>query len=434
MNYDGIPNYQFLLNQIVEYSKLKIEYGSQDIIEQMKECYQNLESSLNTIKSLSINKELYEKEPDDLNKILSLRPQGPRKLWNNFREEEYLEKVEGALLARMAGCILGANVESWSIEEMESWAKYSGDAFPPINYWSRTRNPGVIRYSKCDYTEYTKDNIKYVPVDDDIAYTLLGLLIAEEYGLDFTTEDVGKAWEKYLSYAYTAELVTLNNLRKGLEINIAAEVDNPYCQWIGGDIRSDPWAYIAPGLPEKAAQMAYRDAYLSHRRNGIFGAMFFSAAQSAAFSLEEPLEAIKIGLTEIPEQCNLAKAIRWSLNECKNIKNYKDARAAVDDKFKGMSPVHTINNACLVVFGLSIGGTDVTKVLSETVAMGLDNDCTAATAGSIVGAIVGKKGVPSYWYKNFNGIIKSYLNGSEEFRIEDVVDRFKRLAQKAYDL
>ena len=33
-----------------------------------------------------------------------------------------------------------------------------------------------------------------VPVDDDIAYTLLGLLIAEEYGPDFSTADVGTAW------------------------------------------------------------------------------------------------------------------------------------------------------------------------------------------------------------------------------------------------
>ena len=31
------------------------------------------------------------------------------------------------------------------------------------------------------------------------------------------------------------------------------------------DSSSDGWAYIAPGYPEKAAQMAYNDAFLSHR-------------------------------------------------------------------------------------------------------------------------------------------------------------------------
>jgi len=73
--------------------------------------------------------------------------------------------------------------------------------------------------------------------------------------------------------------------------------------------------------------------------------------------------------------------------------------------------VHISLNACLSTFGLLIGGTDVTKVISETVAMGDDNDCTAATACSIVGAIVGTKGIPEHWYKNFNGKVHSYKRG-----------------------
>jgi ADP-ribosylglycohydrolase len=94
-----------------------------------------------------------------------------------------------------------------------------------------------------------------------------------------------------------------------------------------------------------------------------------------------------------------------------------------------MNPVHTINNACLTIFGLAIGGTDVTKVLGQTVAMGLDNDCTAATAGSIVGAVVGKAGVPKHWYKNFNNTIHSYLIGKPRFRIDNLFERFTQQAQ-----
>ncbi|MHC4873649.1 MAG: ADP-ribosylglycohydrolase family protein, partial [Planctomycetota bacterium] len=79
--------------------------------------------------------------------------------------------------------------------------------------------------------------------------------------------------------------------------------------------------------------------------------------------------------------------------------------------------MHTINNACLTIWGITIGGTDFTRVIGETVAMGLDNDCTAATAGSIVGAVVGKKGIPVCWYKNFNNTIHSYLTGKKRFSI-----------------
>jgi len=102
----------------------------------------------------------------------------------------------------------------------------------------------------------------------------------------------------------------------------------------------------------------------------------------------------------------------------------------VDERFPGMSGVHTQNNMCLMIFGLLRGGRDVTRVLGETVAMGLDNDCTAASAGSIVGALVGASQVPEKWYKPFEGRVGSYLNGFPEFEIEDLVRRFlkQRLA------
>ena len=43
-----------------------------------------------------------------------------------------------------------------------------------------------------------------------------------------------------------------------------------------------------------------------------------------------------------------------------------------------------------------------TKVIGETVAMGLDNDCTAASAGSIFGAAYGLDAIPEHWTRNFN--------------------------------
>ena len=129
--------------------------------------------------------------------------------------------------------------------------------------------------------------------------------------------------------------------------------------------------------------MAYRDAYLSHRYNGIYGAMYFAPATASAFVVDEPLEACRIGLSEIPNTCRLYRDIQWALRQAPNLRDYVHARSLVDSRFVGMPPVHTNNNACLTIFGLALGGRDVTKVLGCTVAIGLDNGCTAATAGSI---------------------------------------------------
>ena len=355
MNYPKNPAYEKLIQQVIEYGRLKHEYGATGIEPVLNELYESIQSSLDKIKALPINEALAKTEPNDLEEIKKLRPQGPRKLWSNFKEEEYREKVAGALLARIAGCTLGAPVEFLEIEVMDKWARYNGDTFPPVNYWSKTIHPYNLRYKTNLFNEYTLEGINKVPADDDITYTILGLLIAEDYGINFTTEEVGKAWVKYLPFACTAEDIALKNLKAGIPAQQAADINNPYCEWIGADIRSDPFAYLAPGYPEKAASMAYYDAYLSHRRNGIYGEMFFSATQAAAFAVNNPVEALEIGLTEIPQDCSLAKAVRWALEEGKHNTNYLEAREAVDKQFAGMSGVHTNINACLTIFGLMIG-------------------------------------------------------------------------------
>jgi len=101
----------------------------------------------------------------------------------------------------------------------------------------------------------------------------------------------------------------------------------------------------------------------------------------------------------------------------------------MDEHFAGMHHVHTINNACLTIWGLTIGRTDVTRVIGETVAMGMDNDCTAATAGSIAGAVAGKVGVPEQWARNFNNTARSYIIDHPEFQLDDLVQRFAAQAE-----
>jgi ADP-ribosylglycohydrolase len=226
--------------------------------------------------------------------------------------------------------------------------------------------------------------------------------------------------------------VALENLKAGVSWKQAGVKDNPYMEWIGADIRSDPWGYAAPGWPEKAAELAYRDAYISHRYNGIYGEMYFSAVIAAAFAVEHPLEACRIGLTEIPARCRLHADVTWALRQAPRVKDYLHGRKLVDQRFTGMHSVHTNNNACLTIFGLALGGRDVTKVIGNTVAMGLDNDCTAATAGSIAGAVVGLAGVPRHWYEPFRNRCRTYIKGHEWLTNTDIVKRFTRVAAKVW--
>lgn len=432
-NYPDLPNLKHLAEQIALYTQLKHERRADGVEPILARAEDALRTALASLKQLPEDAATDGAEPSGLSEIRALRPAGPRTLWQSFDEEEYGRRLQGALIGRFAGCTLGAPVEFWTIDRMQRLADETGRPFPPVDYWTYIPDPRSLRYEVSPRASYTRDGMDGVPVDDDIIYTLLGLLIAEAYSPDFTTDDVGRAWLQYLPYACTAEEIALRNLKAGVAAAYAAEEDNPYCEWIGGSIRADPWGYLAPGRPERAAEMAHRDAYLSHRRQGIFGEMFFAASIAAGFAVDDPVDALEIGLTEIPRDCAFARSIRWALDVAPEIRTFRDAREAVEDRFRGMHPTHAINNACLTVWGVTIGGTDLTRVIGETVAMGLDNDCTAATAGSLVGAVIGFEAIPPHWYSRFNDTVHTYLVGHERFSIADVQKRFARQAVRVFD-
>jgi ADP-ribosylglycohydrolase len=300
----------------------------------------------------------------------------------------------------------------------------------PVDYWSRARTPSQARYSVSRCGAYTRTGMDGVPVDDDLIYTQLGLLLLEELGLQFAMEDAARYWVRYLYWVGTDMLCPLERWRRGVPVLQAAD-GNPWQRMICAFIRCDPFGCVAPGWPELAGELSYRDGYVSDRRNGIYGGMFFAATIAVAMVVDDPLEAAHIGLSEIPADSTLAVAIRWALNLGPALHDYRDALRAVDERFAGMPGWHTINNACLVVFGLALGGHDVTRVIGQTVAMGMDNDCTAATAGSIVGAVVGKSGIPEHWLCPFHVHMHSCIKGHPAFSISGMVRRYARLTEGA---
>lgn len=393
----------------------------------------HLERALRQADALEADADWAAKEPDALEGIRRTRPRGPRRLWAAVDRRVYADRVAGALRGRIAGCVLGAPVELWDVERMAAQARGNGDAFPPVDYWSNVAEPWTLHYETSPRRAYLRRDIDGAPVDDDLMYTVLGLLVLEAAGPEFTTGDVAAQWLRQLPHACTAEEVALANLRAGVPADRAAEPCNPYQHWIGAAIRADPWGYAAPGWPERAAEYAWRDARLSHRRAGVHGAMFFAAAIAAAFATGDPVAALRVGLTEIPRDCDLARAVRWALRTAPTLADFRAARAAVDRKFPAMDPVHTINNACLVVFGLHLGGRNFTRVIGETVAMGLDNDCTAATAGSLFGAAYGRSAVPTRWWRPFGNRLHSYLKEHPQFALDDLCRRFGRQALRTHN-
>ena len=400
------------------------------------EAVRRLDALRRTVEQVQLPPTLLKNEPTELADVRARRPRGPRTLPLDLSAKALLDRMLGAWLGRAAGCTLGIPCEGMSKGAIRQASRAFGQRYPLCDYWRVDPKPGNAEgkhYGLTPRRKFLRDHIDRIGTDDDLTYTLLGLLILEEHGIDFSAQQVGEAWQRYLPMACTAERVALHNLREGLEPPDTARVDNPYQEWIGADIRSDPWGYAAPGLPEAAAAFAYRDATVSHLRTGVYGAMFFSAAIAAAFALDEVEEVLQVALTEIPRNCRLTRTVKQTFTWRRRDDDWDRTTDRILAKFAGMAGAHTLNNAALTVAGLLYGKGRFQKTIALTVMGGVDTDCTGATAGSIVGAMLGARRLPKKWIAPLGDRAESYLMGRRRWRSSDIAARFCRIAAEVRD-
>jgi ADP-ribosylglycohydrolase len=365
-------------------------------------------------------------EPIELKKIRAVRPVGPRKLPVTLAEEEVYNKIFGGWLGRGAGCVLGIPVEGFDKSQIKKFCEFIGQPYPLDDFFISIpyHRYNQLHYGVTPMNQFIRDQIEYLGADDDLAYLLLNLVIIETYGAKFTSKDVGKEWVGRLPIACTAEEIALQNMKKGILPPKSARVNNPFAEWIGADIRSDMWGYVASGLPELAAEFAYRDASVSHIKNGTYGAMFFSAMISAAFAESDIRKLIVIGLSEIPANCRLTEAIKLTMHWYDETNHdWEQTWQKIDERYGYLHMADTIQNACFTILGLLHGEHNFTKTIGYTVLAGDDTDCTGATAGSILGVILGANRIPVQWYNRFNDRIVSYVRGMEDNSISELAKR-----------
>ena len=377
-------------------------------------------------------KSLAAHEPSDLAGIRALRGDGPRRVALTCDDATLRDRILGAWLGRAAGCLLGKPCEGWTREKIEAYLKFAGASLD--DYWPVAANETDELKLRDDAKQHgVRGSVKFMMRDDDMDYTVLGLHILEQFGRDFTPRNVADTWLATLPYhmTYTAERAAYRNFVMEVWPPESATKRNPYREWIGAQIRCDGWAYAAPGNLELAAEFAFRDASVSHVKNGIYGEMLFAAMIAAAFTTDDVHEAIALGLSEIPAKCRLAKAVRDTVKWAKKSASWQETHDLIMKDYGHYHPVHTINNAAIVVMALLHGGGDFARTIEIAVMGGLDTDCNGATAGSIFGAMSGASKLPrAKWIAPFNDTLRSAVIGFDKSTFTDLASRSFALAKK----
>lgn len=366
-------------------------------------------------------------EPSNLTEIFEQCDAPLTPCTKSFDPSTLQDKILGAWLGRSAGCLLGKPVEGKPREWIRELLQAS-DNWPLDDYFTSEGIPPEVFAQHSwhkSYIEALRENIVCMPEDDDLNYSMLNLHVAEQFGPQFTPEDVLQTWLTTLPVlqVFTAERVAYYNALRLLVPPKTATFQNPYREWIGAQIRADLWGWISPGNPRLAAELAYRDAVISHTKNGIYGEMFFAAAIAASFVVEDVREAIMIGIDYIPKQSRLSQAIRFAIDLHETEASFEKAMDRIVGEFGNYHWVHTINNAALIVAALLYGENDFERSICYAVMGGWDTDCNGATVGSLMGAFCGSKALPSKWVKPLNNCIRTSLHGFDNSSFHDLAER-----------
>ena len=133
--------------------------------------------------------------------------------------------------------------------------------------------------------------------------------------------------------------------------------------------------------------------------------------------------AVETAAATIPGDSDCADAVRLGLRCAAD----GTGPSPIHERYDGMSPVHTVNNLALVVWGLLRGADDFSVAIGDTVAAGWDTDCNGATVGALWG-LTGRA-IPDHWTAPWSGRVETTLAGVGELSVDDLVDRTVAVAR-----
>ena len=198
-------------------------------------------------------------------------------------EKTYRKKVLGCWLGKAVGGTLGAPIEGWD-------GPHHLEFYDPV--------PTTM-----------------VPNDDLDLQVVWAMTIAAQPKPVVNSQILAEAWLKNVGFPWDEYAVAIRNLKNGIRPPFSGSYDNWFVDGMGCAIRSEIWACLAPGDPERAAKFAYEDACVDHDGDGMWAEVFLAAMESAAFVENDVRKIIEIGKEQIPAglklRTGIEDAIRW---------------------------------------------------------------------------------------------------------------------------
>lgn len=302
---------------------------------------------------------------------------------------ELLDKIKGGWAGQVIGCTYGGPTEF----------RYLGTMIPDSVTipWDDTR---CLWY------------YENVPgLYDDVYMDLTFVDVFEKEGLDAPAKSHALAFANADYKLWHANQAARYNILNGIMPPESGHwLNNPHADDIDFQIEADFAGLMSPGMVNTASEICDKVGHIMNYGDGWYGGVYVAAMYSLAFVTDDINEIVNEALKAIPAESNFYKCVAdviqwhsefpddwgqtWSLVE----ENWSEDIGCPDGVFRDFN-IDAKINAAYIVIGLLYGQGDYTKTIDVSTRCGQDSDCNPASAGGILGTMLGYSNIPEYWKK-----------------------------------
>jgi hypothetical protein len=305
----------------------------------------------------------------------------------SLTKAELQDKIKGGWAGQVIGCTYGGPTEF----------RYNGVMIPDSVSipWDSTRCLWYYQNAPGLY--------------DDVYMDLTFVDVFEKEGIDAPANSHAMAYANAGYMLWHANQAGRYNIINGIMPPQSGHwLNNPHADDIDFQIEADFAGLMSPGMVNTSSEICDKVGHIMNYGDGWYGGVYVAAMYSLAFVSADVNFVVTEALKSIPAesqfyQC-IADVIAWhkqypadwkqTWNETQ--KKWSHDIGCPDGVYRDFNIDAKINAAYIIV-GLLYGEGDYGKTLDISTRCGQDSDCNPASAGGILGTMLGYSNIPEKW-------------------------------------
>lgn len=244
---------------------------------------------------------------------------------------------------------------------------------------------------------------------DDVYMDLTFVDVFEKYGLDADSRTFADEFVKHDYPLWFANQRARVNIRHGIYPPLSGHWKyGPYSDDIDFQIEADFAGIMAPGMPQRAAEICDTTGHLMNYGEGWYGGVFVASMYSLAIVEDNIRDIVTGALAMIPKQSPFYKIIRatvelydeypddWRYAWLRIQQQFGHTASCPNSTFSAFN-IDAKMNAAWIAMGLLYGEGDFEKTMMVSTFCGDDSDCNPGNAAGVLGAFKGYSNIEQKW-------------------------------------